>query len=62
MSKTGAFLNKEPSMKMVAVGRPQTLMLFPKPKLLRDSYLNIKKGGMPFGLGDGVALIVIHQS
>jgi len=31
-------------MEMVAVGHPQTLMLFPELKLLRDTYLNINKG------------------
>jgi hypothetical protein len=36
-------------MKTVAVGRPQTLNSFPKPKLLRDRYLNINKGECPLG-------------
>jgi len=36
------------------VGRPQTLMLFPKAKLLKDSHLHINKAVCTLGSGNGV--------
>lgn len=38
----------------------QKMKLYLKSKLIRHNYLNIKRGYMPFGLDDGLALMTSY--